>query len=292
MQAGTMTLAMATGGTADIAVITHDSRPDLERCFAHIAARAPEAGGRVIVVDNASNDGSADLACSIGGSVVEPVRLPHNGGYAHAVNEAARHSSAPYLMVLNPDVVLEPGVVARLVGHLEGHPRAGAAVPRLLDPEGGVQGSARVVPTLSMLVARQTRLSATGWGRRRSARYLRPPREAAGHVAVEWALGAAMCIRRADFDLVGGWDERFFLYFEDVDFCVRLSDSGREVHYISAVSAVHHHRRGSRREEGSLITSRARRAHVTSAMRFFAKHPRYAFRQGLLGDPAPGTGGE
>lgn len=273
---------MATGGRADIAVITHDSRPDLERCFADIAARAPEAGGRVIVVDNASTDGSADAARAIGGSAVELVLLARNRGYAHAVNAAARHSAAPYLMVLNPDVVLEEGVVTRLVAHLAAHPLAGAAVPRLLDPEGGVQDSARVVPTLSMLVARQTRLGSTAWGRRRSTRYLRSPSEDADHVVVEWALGAAICIRRSDFDRVGGWDDRFFLYFEDVDFCVRLAAAGREVHYLPGVSAVHHHRRGSRREQGSLLTSRARRAHIASALRFFGRHPRYAFRRGLL----------
>jgi lipopolysaccharide/colanic/teichoic acid biosynthesis glycosyltransferase len=199
------------------------------------------------------------------------------------VNIAAGFSKADYLVLVNPDVsIASPDSLVRMVAHLEEHPDAAAVAPRLLNPDGSPQSSARVVPTLGMMLARQTKLGATRWGRVRAQRYLQLPDRRAGHTPVEWALGAALVIRRRDFDRVGGFDDGFFLYFEDVDLCVRLRRAGSQVHYLPSVSLVHRHHRQSSAANGSVAQSPVRRAHVRSAVRFFAKHPRFAFRRGLL----------
>ena len=143
-----------------------------------------------------------------------------NHGYAAAVNVAASASDADYVILLNPDVeVPQPASLVQLVDHLQNNPSAAIAAPRLLNADGSVQESARCIPTVGMLAARQTPLGRTKWGRRRAERYLELPNVPEGHSVTEWALGAAMAIRRSDFNRVGGFDDRFFLYFEDVDFC-------------------------------------------------------------------------
>lgn len=260
--------------TFQVVIVTHESRDDLERCLPAVEAAARSGGGCVLVADNASTDGTVDFARSRDAELVKVLALGKNRGYAGALNAAAGRLAAPVVIVLNPDIrPVDDAVFVRIAAHLRAHPEAGAVAPRLLDPDGGTQASARVVPSLAMLVARQTRLGDTGWGRRKAAEYLAEPVAGDGYAEVEWALGAALAFRRDDLERLGGWDERFFLYFEDVDFCLRLRQSGRAVHYLSGVEMVHDHRRASARRHGSALSSTARREHVKSALRFFAKHP-------------------
>jgi lipopolysaccharide/colanic/teichoic acid biosynthesis glycosyltransferase len=270
LASGAATAAAPLSQTAlsiDLVVVTHDSRGDLERCFASVLAASRAAGAGVIVVDNGSTDGTVEWLRAQRGVAV--VSLSEDLGYAAAVNVGAACSDADHLVVLKADVTVpSPEAIHRLAEHLEVHPDAAVAAPRLLDTDGATQASARVVPTLGMLVADQTRLGRTPWGRRRAERYLAVPAGDIGHAETEWALGAAMAIRRSDFDTVGGWDERLSPAFEDVDFCVRLRHAGRQVHYLPAVALVH-----------DIAPSRAP---VATAAKFFAKHPRYAVRRGVL----------
>jgi lipopolysaccharide/colanic/teichoic acid biosynthesis glycosyltransferase len=267
----------------DIVVVSYNSARDLSANWETLRAAAKRASAGLIVVDNGSVDGSVDFIADRADERVRATTLGENLGFGAAVNIAAGMSGADYLVVVNPDVSIPaPDALVRMVAHLEEHPGAAAVAPRLLNPDGSTQPSARVVPTLGMMVARQTKLGATRWGRRREQRYLRLPDRHGGHQPVEWALGAALVVRRGDFDRVGGFDERFFLYFEDVDLCVRLRQAGQEVHYLPTVSLVHDHHRQSSAENGSVAKSSVRREHVKSAIRFFAKHPRFAFRRGLL----------
>ena len=278
-----VTILPAARLTADVVLVAYESRADLERYFETVEAAAERIGARIIVVDNASSDGSLDWVRERDRNRIIGVAMPENLGYAAAVNAAASVSDADCMILVNPDIeVRDVDAFESLLNHLAMHPNAGVAAPRLINRDGSPQESARIVPTLSMLLARQTPLGRTEWGRRRAERYLELPNVPEGHSNVDWTLGAAMAIRRSAFDRVGGWDDNFFLYFEDVDFCKRVRDTGREVHYVPAVSLVHDHHRRSRPENGSAVISRARRAHVRSAMRFFRKHPRAAFRRGLI----------
>lgn len=266
--------------TADIVIVTHQSIGDLQSSFPSIVRTARRLGLRVIVADNVSTDGSAEYCAGHRDADVEVVAMDGNRGYAAAVNAAAERSRAEFLVVLNPDVSCSrPEDMLALLQHLRRHPEAAIAAPRLVWPNGRPQPSARVVPNLNMLSATQTRWGSAGPGRRAMDRYLAFPEARDGFAAVEWVVGAALVIRRRDFDRVGGWDPRFFLYFEDVDFCTRLWQMGAEVHYVPPVTLVHAYRHSSGRENGTLLRSRSRRAHVRSAARFFAKHPEYALRR-------------
>lgn len=273
--------AAPTLPSVDIILVTHESREDLERCFATVERAAELLQARILVVDNASTDGSLEF-CLGQSQTAQGISLEENRGYAAAVNVAAGCSSADFLVLLNPDISLEsPEAIAELVEHLEQHPGAAVAAPRLLNPDGSVQSSARVVPNLAMVAARQTRLGETAWGKRCAGAYLAPPADDGPFQSVEWVLGAAMCVRRRDFDRVRGWNSRYFLYFEDVDFCVRLRRVGRQVHYLPGVEMVHDHRRLSDRSHGSARVSAVRRHHIRSGLRFFRRNPYFALR-GLI----------
>lgn len=273
-----------TRPTVDIVIVTHNSRSDLERCLSSIEVAAHYSGARILVADNCSTDGSLEFCAGRPSGRVEAISLGENAGYAAAVNAAAECSSADYLVILNPDVTFpSEDALTRLVDHLENHPAAAVAVPRMTDPDGAAQSSARTVPNLGMLAARQTRLGQTRWGAAAAERYLQAPSSEKSFATVEWAIGAAMVVRRRDFDRVNGWDSDFFLYFEDVDFCTRLRKAGRQIHWVRDVHALHDHHRESDRTNGSAVRSAARRAHMRSGVRFYRKHPRYALR-GLFGD--------
>jgi N-acetylglucosaminyl-diphospho-decaprenol L-rhamnosyltransferase len=159
--------------------------------------------------------------------------------------------------------------VERLERHLA-DPTVGAVAPALVLPSGDLQDSARWVPTPADLLLRRF----TG----RQPDMVR----SAEPVDVEWVVAACLVIRRSAFEEIGGFNERFFLYFEDVDLSVRLRATGYRVRYDPTVKASHEHRAASR----SSLASPATRQHFRSACRFYFGHPRYLvprLRHGSLG---------
>ena len=261
-------------GTVDVLIVLHESREGLAKYLPSVLAACDRMGARLIAVDNGSADGGADWLRSLGDPRIIVVDPGGNVGYAAGVNCGIAVSTADHFVVLNPDVgVPDEDALLRLVTHLERQPRVGVVAPRLVSLDGEIQRSVRVVPSVGMLAARQTPLGRTPWGRRMCERYLHLPEPGGDAADVDWAIGAAMAMRREAVEAVGGWDERFFLYFEDVDFCVRLRDAGWLVQYLPGVELLHDYQQASDRSHGGLLRSALRRAHIKSALRFFAKHP-------------------
>jgi N-acetylglucosaminyl-diphospho-decaprenol L-rhamnosyltransferase len=262
-----------------IATVTYNSLSELREFFPGLARVAGELGTRIVAVDNASSDGSADFLESRRERtelIVE--RNRRNRGYAAAVNQAFAAAPGSDLLLLNPDVAVDdPGQVEEMRAFMSGQPRAAVVAPKLLEPDSSVQSSARVFPTLPAMAAHSSWIRHLGVGRRAAARYLQIP-PAAEPSRVDWALGAAMLIRRESFDSVGGWDESFFLYLEDTDFCLRCQRAGWETWYLPSVSLRHVHPRASDPAKGGLHRSAARRHHVRSTIRFFRRYPELAFR--------------
>src|SRR3954447_11813378 len=267
------TLALEAGSvtcpTIDVVLVTHESRADLERNFTSLERAARHAGARIIVVDNGSSDGSLQFCVGRPQPGVDGIALLENRGLATAVNAAASVSSADYLIVMHPDVMVSETAIVDLVSHLEANPVAGVAAPRLRHFDGRIQSSACPVPNLGTLVASHTDVPTGAWGQRQLHHYLDEPEPHGGHARVEWASSALLAIRRRDFDRIGGWDSAFHMHFEDVDFCTRMRASGRQVHYVPAVECVH---------ERPTKPERSRRDLARSGARFYAKHPGYALR--------------
>jgi N-acetylglucosaminyl-diphospho-decaprenol L-rhamnosyltransferase len=175
----------------------------------------------VIVVDNASSDGAADMVAREFPEVVL-VRNPANRGFARACNQAAERAGGRFLFFLNNDTMVPPGTLRRLVDYAEAHPEAGIVGPALRDASGQRQTSSRARPTPATFLHRTCLLRWTNLLRPRYRRYRRMRVESLRPGPVDVLMGAAMLVRRTVFFAAGCWDEDFFFGGEDLDLCDRI----------------------------------------------------------------------
>jgi N-acetylglucosaminyl-diphospho-decaprenol L-rhamnosyltransferase len=265
----------ATSATRWAAVVVNFNGGDLlVRCVRSILDDTSAGEPGVVVVDNGSTDGSLELLTEAHPKV-RVLTAPGNVGYARGANIGIASTDAPVVAVVNADVELEPGVAAAMVAAVDADPSVGAAGPRVLNVDGSVYPSARTDPGLGVAAAH----AALGlvwrtnpWTRRYRQLDLDPtiPRH------VDWISGAAVWLRREALDDVGGWDERYFMYMEDFDLCLRLRRAGWRIAYEPAGAVVH--------TQGASTSQRPYRMiaeHHRSVWRFAARRYR-GWRRPLL----------
>jgi GT2 family glycosyltransferase len=195
------------------------------------------------------------------------VPTTENVGFAAGVNLAARRSSAPNLLLLNPDTVLEGPAIETLERWLSHHPDTAIVAPRVLNSDNTVQASARRFPSLSTALAgRSTWLTRRFPGNWLSRRNL-PAQLATTPMDVDWVAGSCLMTRRDVFDRLSGFDESFFLYWEDADYCHRATRSGWRCVYLPSVAVKHVGGRSA-----ALNPAAAIRAFHQSAFRLYRKH--------------------
>ncbi|HVW35445.1 MAG TPA: glycosyltransferase family 2 protein [Acidimicrobiia bacterium] len=216
-------------------VVNYNAGAALAACVESVLAQDPAP--ELVVVDNASTDGSAD-ALRRSRPEVRVVRSGGNLGYARAANLGIAATRAPVVAVLNPDTVLRPGVGAALVARFAAEPGLGAAGPRLHNTDGTVYPSARKIPSLADAVGHGL-LFFVWRDNPFTRRYRETDADPARPREVDWVSGAAVWLRRRALDEVGGWDERYFMYVEDVDLCWRLRRAGWRVAYEPAGTVEH-----------------------------------------------------
>ena len=206
-----------------VVFVSYNSAVDLDRALASLRAGTRVPGLEVLVVDNASRD-IEQVRAVTGRHRARLVTLRRNVGYGAAANRAAGFARGDYVAVANPDLVFRPGSVDLLVRFLDEHPDVGAVGPQFLYPDGTPQPSARRFPSLKYVLAGRRSPLARFSPRHRLARefqYLGS--ETAGEpVAVEALVGAFTVFRRAAFESVHGFDERYFMFAEDMDICRRI----------------------------------------------------------------------
>lgn len=208
-----------------ISIVNTNSRALLLACLESLASTQAE----IVVLDNASEDGSAE-AVRERFPGVRVIAEHRRAGFGANHNTVIGATSGRYVYVLNEDTTSHDWGLERIVGYLDAHPRVAALGPRLVYPDGRLQDSAWRFPTpLVSVLALPTlgRLGITQSGGRE-------PR------AVDWVMGAALVLRREALDEVGLFDEEFFLYSEEVDLQARLHRAGWQVHYFPQVTVVHH----------------------------------------------------
>lgn len=246
-----------------IIIVNFNGGVHLQRCLASLAEYPPQVPAEVIVVDNASTDGSPAIVAQFPG--VRLLALANNGGFSAGNNAGIRASSGELILLLNNDTIVKAGALDTLVSRLEAQPGAGVAGPRLVDGEGRTElsfgpmispiGELRQKVVLS-LYDRGVGL-ATRWVERQTRRE---------HV-VDWVSGACLLVRRRVAEEAGLLDERFFLYTEDVDFCATVRARGWTVLFTPAAEIVH--LRGRSRATAAEQSSAAyRRSHLA----FYQKH--------------------
>jgi len=223
-----------------------------------------------IVVDNASRD-SSERAADDAGVRVRLLRQPTNVGFATGVNIGVAASEASSVLILNPDCALEPGAVRVLVDELIRWPQCAIVGPRILDPDGALQESARGDPNLLTGIFGRTGALSRFWPGLPVVRKNLVSQDAIGSGApsavVDWVSGACMCARRDALGAVGSFDERYFLYWEDADLCRRLRQAGWHIRYVPGATVRHHVGQSSRS-----APALANREFHRSAYRYYITH--------------------
>lgn len=245
-----------SGRCWSVVTVTYNSAGMLRKCWSD--ATKPYEW---IVVDNRSSDDSADVGEELGARVI---RLPENVGFAKANNVGVRQATGEYVLFANPDLEIRPDGLDVLGRHLDVH--GGLVAPQLLSPEGIPQPNGRGFPYATAKLGNRrvwplSRLHA-------AYRMVANPGEA---VWVAWVMGAAVAVRVADFMGIGGWNERFFLYYEDHELGLRAWRHGLPVALLGDVRWIHHWGRAT----NSLRWSRAHTLELRSARTFFGMFPEF-----------------
>lgn len=253
-----------TAPALDTVIVSYNAREDLDRCLASLHDAPPGRSHTIVVVDNASTDGSVALVRAKWPDV-RLVENAQNEGFARANNIGIRASSSPLVLLLNGDTVVARGALDRLCGALEGCGEAAAAGPRLVDASGAAEMSfGRMLGPLVEL-RRKTLLALDARGLPPARRLIE--RRTRSRRFVDWVSGACLLVWRADAEAVGLLDERYDLYTEDVDFCAALRSRGRRVLFEPSVEVIHLRGRSRR-----VVPSAAEAAYRRSQLAFYAKH--------------------
>ena len=255
-----------------IIILNYKTKGLLKQCLRGIADSHLGMEYEVIVVDNASGDGSVEMVRE-GFPWATMIPLDRNGGFSAGNNVGIRQAKGAFVMILNPDVAVFRGAVDTMLDYMRHNPKVGLAVPKLVNPDGSVQMSAMRFPSFTLPIWRRTPLGRLPVPKKILDRYHMIDWDHQESRPIGWALGACFLIRRAALDAVGFLDERFFLYVEDVDYCRRMWERGWEVHYVANAEMVHFHQRlsASRAALASLFSYPAR-VHMQSWMKYFAKY--------------------
>lgn len=218
-------------------LVNYNSGAELRRTLESVA-REMEGEWEGVVVDNASSDDSERAALDF--SPVRLVRNSENVGFGRGINQAVAACTAERVLVLNPDCQLSPGALTPLTALLDADSKCAVVAPRIFNPDGTPQGNARGDPDmLTGLFGRTTVLSRALARLDVARRNVITATTNNESIAVDWVSGACMLVRREAFAAVGGFDERYFMYWEDADLCRRLRLRGYTIRYVPAASAVH-----------------------------------------------------
>ena len=247
--------------TVSVIVVSYNAREHLERCLGALAGE-PE----VIVVDSGSTDGSRELVRErfTGVRLVEPAE---NRGYGAGCNEGMRAASGRWLLLLNSDAWPVGDAVGKLVAFAEERPRLGIAGPRLSNLDGSLQRSVRGFPTLWRLATEYFFLRKLAPGTRALNAFYGAGFDHRTPAVAEFLMGAALLLRREAVDEVGGFDERFFMFSEEVDLCYRMRGAGWAVEFCPEAEFVHVGGASTRLEWGRMY-----REQLRGHLLFLAKH--------------------
>jgi GT2 family glycosyltransferase len=249
-----------------ITIVSWNSRDCLRDCLRAICALPDSVSHEVIVWDNASSDGTPDMVAQEFPSV-ELCASNENLGFGAGHNRAMERATGRYLLMLNPDATVHPHALDELVAFADSHEKGGIFGPKILNPDGSLQYSCRRFPTIEAALFRNTMLGRLFPNNRFASDYLmkswlhNEPRQ------VDWVSGSAMMVRRSLLEQLGGFDEQFFMYCEEVDWALRAHQAGWEVWYVPSAVITHIIGRST-----DLIANKAIRMFHHSMWLFYKKH--------------------
>jgi GT2 family glycosyltransferase len=249
-----------------IIILNYKAAGLLKYCLRSILRHPPSRPYEIIVVDNASGDGAEKLQPLF--PAVRFLLLRENHGYAAGNNEGIAVARGNRICVLNPDIVVFPESFDKLLAALDDDSTLGVVGPKLLNPDRTLQYSCNRFYTPLTPLCRRTALGRLPLGRRILQRDLMMDVDHDHPMDVDWLMGSALLLRRDALDAVGPLDERYFMYFEDMDWCRRFWHHGWKVRYVPEATMVHFHQRASAQSFWRFHA----RVHIASAAKYFLKH--------------------
>ncbi len=233
-------------------ILVQHNRGDLTCACVESLLRFRQTGYEIIVVDNASDDGTGDLVRRRFESV-RYIGQSRNSGFGAANNAGAAAARGDLLFFLNNDTLASNDPLTPMETYMQAHPECGAAGIALRNPDGSPQPSMGKWPSIW-----------TEWLMKKRWRLYDPTE----YVRVDWLTGAALCVRQEAFQKAGGFDEGYFMYFEDVDLCRRLAWLGTARHYVPSIEIVH--LGGASQPAG--IRPEMRKEYRRSQLRYYRRH--------------------
>lgn len=276
-----------------IIILNYKQKGLLKQCIKGIVMAQPQLDYELIVVDNNSGDDSLEMVKKMFEPeikvanrqpqlpIIKPLAIPPiktiaaaaNNGFANGNNLGIAASVGQYVMILNPDIAIVPGALEKMVAFMKDNTGVGIIGPKLINPDGTVQFSCRRFPNSLMPIYRRTFFGKLPFAARAVSDYLMRDLNHQTNTEVDWLFGACLLFRKSVLDKIGLFDERFFMYFEDLDLCRRAWQAGFKVMYFAEVEMVHYHQRLSAEKGGLLaLFSRGGVIHIASGIKYFAKY--------------------
>jgi len=255
-------------------IVTNYKTPELLKlCLRSIKQCLSDIAYEVFVMDAASTE---DTEFVVKGLYPEFAFVPFekNIGFRALVNEGLKMARGKYILILNSDIILKENAVQVLIEHLDSHQDVAVVGPQLLNLDNSVQESClRFFGPLTIL-ARRTIFGKTVWGRKLVAKFLMRDYNHQQAREVDWLLGSSLLVRSSALEKVGPMDERFFMYFEDVDWCRRFWQAGFKIVYLPQAKIYHYHLRVSKKTGGvgDLFVNKYTWIHIVSAIKYFLKY--------------------
>jgi len=250
-----------------IIIVNWNVRDLLRRCLHSLLRPSTHPlQHEIIVIDNASNDGSVEMLRT----EFPQVRLianEENRGFTAANNQGLAVAGGRYLLLLNPDTEVVDDALTVMVRYMEEHPQVGVLGPRLLYPDGRLQPSRRRFPTFATALLESTVIQQWSPDNRVLRRYYMRDTPDDETQEVDWLVGACLLVRREVYEQVGGLDEGFFMYSEELDWCKRIKEAGWRIVYLPTATVIHHEGKSSEQ----VVAAR----HIyfqSSKVRYFRKH--------------------
>jgi len=246
-----------------VVIVNYNTREHLRECLAAVSVETTQ---EIIVVDNASSDGSVEMVQACHPSV-KLYDNAFNRGYGAAANQAIAACTAKYVLLLNSDTVVHKGALDALTTYLDQRPGVAVVGPRLVNPDGTLQPSCYAFPgTLKWFLHYEVpgqlirRIPILRNYQQRTWPHTDPQ-------SVPWVMGAALALRREAFREVGGFDESFFMYCEETDLCYRLQTAGWQVHFTPIATVMHVGQASTKQYRTEMAVQ-----HIASRLLFYRRH--------------------
>ncbi len=253
-----------------IIIVNYNTGKLTKQCIKSILASNPKVDFEIIVVDNSSSDDSVEMLRA-DFSDIKILESP-NLGLAHGINLAMKKAKGEYILNLNPDVMVIDDAITKMIKFMRENPKAGVVGAKLVNPNGTIQRSCFRFITPSTILYRRTFLGKLPWAKRQLSWFLMEDWDHLSAKKVGWMLLACIMVRKKAILEVGLVDERYFLYFEDVDWCRRFWEKGYEVIYFPFAEMAHYHKRSSAEKNVFIsLFNKTTRIHISSALKYLWK---------------------